>query len=487
MPADHLPPRPNLEFYRKQAKALRKAFATGDPAAAARVQAQRPRRTGPGLLLSDAQHVIARELGFESWPKLKKHIEVVTGPAPTRRRLLSTDLAYNQGRADALLDVLRDGLPGALELVRALHPRYAGAADAELRAAQLTPDDARLIYARDHGFLSWPDFVRHAAAVRQGKAAEPFLAAFEAIQTGDLGALARALRDDPALVNAGGTNGNTLLSLAVSVRQAGAVRLLLDAGADPNRANNRGWTPLHQAGYSNQPETVRVLLDAGAAVDGHARGDGGTPLVVALFWGHRDAADLLAARGLVPDNLRVAAGIGRAERVAAFFHADGSLSGAAGAHRGFYRPHSGFPAWKPSDDPQEVLDEALVYACKSGRRDVLPLLVDRGARVNADPYRGTPLLWAVSCKRTDAARWLLDHGADVNQRATFGGPTHGQGVTALHLAAQDGRVELVQLLTARGADPTVRDALYESTPLGWAEHFGQSGVAEFLRRATTSA
>jgi hypothetical protein len=32
----------------------------------------------------------------------------------------------------------------------------------------------------------------------------------------------------------------------------------------------------------------------------------------------------------------------------------------AGAHRGFYRPHGGFPAWQPSDDPQEVIDEALV-------------------------------------------------------------------------------------------------------------------------------
>jgi ankyrin repeat protein len=55
-------------------------------------------------------------------------------------------------------------------------------------------------------------------------------------------------------------------------------------------------------------------------------------------------------------------------------------------------------------------------------------LVKRGAKLDADPYRGTPLLWAASRGRADAVAWLLDHGADVNQRATFGGSGHGDGV-----------------------------------------------------------
>ncbi len=485
MPTPPLPPRPNLDFYRKQAKALRKAFAAGEAGPAARVTAHLPRRRGPGLALSDAQHVIARELGFESWPKLKKYIETVTGATSRRCRLLSTDLAYNQERADALLAVLPDGLPGALEIVRELHPLYTQASDAALRAVRLSTADARLIYARDHGFESWDDLVRHLEAIRDGKAVEPFLAAFAAIEAGNMDALAQAVRAEPTLLNAGGTNGNTLLNLAVSVKRPDAVRLLLDAGADPNRANNRGWTPLHQAAYSNQPQTAQALLDAGAAVDLSARGDGGTPLVVALFWGHREMADLLSGHGLVPDNLRVAAGVGHPDRVASFFRADGGLTEAAGAHRGFYRPHSGFPAWKQSGDPQEILDDALVYACKSGRLEVLSLLVNHGARVQADPYRGTPLLWAAWCKRGEVVEWLLDHGADVNQRATFGGPSHGKGVTALHLAAQVGHLELVRLLTARGADPTIRDALHGGTPLGWAEHSGQRAVAEFLRQVGT--
>ena len=66
------------------------------------------------------------------------------------------------------------------------------------------------------------------------------------------------------------------------------VRLLLERGADPNRGNDYGWTKLHQAGYSNRPKLAQVMLDAGGRLDLSARGDGGTPLVAALFWGHRE-------------------------------------------------------------------------------------------------------------------------------------------------------------------------------------------------------
>jgi ankyrin repeat protein len=111
----------------------------------------------------------------------------------------------------------------------------------------------------------------------------------------------------------------------------------------------------------------------------------------------------------------------------------------------------------------------------------MPLLVERGANVNADPYRGTPLLWAASNARLAAAGWLLDHGAEASRRATIGGPNHGQGVTALHLAAQCDHVEMARLLIERGADPTIADELYQSTPAGWAAHFGASRVGALLR------
>ena len=390
-----------------------------------------------------------------------------------------TDLPYYEDRAAGLLSVWRNGLPSALALARQFHPRLAGATDGQIQARP-SLEDARLVLAREHGCADWPGLARQIAVLASGEAAvAPFMAAFRAIEAGDADGLRGQLDAHSDLARTRGTNGNTLLNLAANCRAA-ACSLLLQRGADPNLANDRGWTPLHQAGYSDQPALAELLLAAGADPGRCAHGDGGTPLVQALFWGHREAAEVLARRGARPANLRVAAGLGLAGLLAALVAPDGTLHPDAGRHRAFYRPHTGFPEWAPSDDPQEVLDEAFVYACRSGRHEALELLLRRGAAIDADPYRGTGLLWAAARGRADTVAWLLDHGADPNRRASFGGPRHGQGVTALHLAAQDGHEALVRLLVARGADLGIRDELFSGTPGGWAAHAGHRALAESL-------
>ena len=396
------------------------------------------------------------------------------------------DVSYYDERAHGLLAVLPDGARAVLEQVRTWHPAFTDATDDAIRGAPLTLDDARLVYARQHGFASWTHFVAHLTQLGHDPDNEPFLAVFEAAKRGDWPRATGILQSQPQIVRALGTNGNTLLNLACSLApcvlpgaaaqsrgdqaRLAAVRLLLGSGANVQQANDRGWTPLHQAAYRNDQEMAAMLLEAGARHDVFAHGDGGTPLAVALFWGHREVSAVLAECGVVPGNLRVAAGLGLRVLVEACFDGTGTLTRSARAGRAFYRPHSGFPAWGPSDDSQEVLDEALVWAAKSNRVDVMPLLVAGGARVDAEPYRGTPLLWAAANGYVEAVGWLLDHGADANQRATFGGLSHGEGVTALHLAAQSDHAAMVELLLARGADPRIRDALYESTPARWAEH-----------------
>ena len=109
-------------------------------------------------------------------------------------------------------------------------------------------------------------------------------------------------------------------------------------------------------------------------------------------------------------------------------------------------------------------------------------LVDLGADVDANPFRGTPLLWACYSDKVEAAAWLLDHGADPDLRHDWGGEGHGEQAVAMHLAAQHGAVGCLNLLLDRGADPTVVDAAYGGTPLGWAEHGGAAAAVEILKR-----
>ena len=494
-PSRSLPSHPNLEQQKKQARELLRAARAHEPTALQRLRACHPRLAGKSdrdlasipLALHDAQLVLAREYGFPTWAALKHAIHSRLGERHSR--IFVPEVSYFEDRAKGLVSAHQARVPDALEQIRAWHPAFAEATDDEIAGAAFDEEAARLVYAREHGCSSWNALLGDVQAVAAGKKPEPFRDAFDAIRRQQWSRLLEVVRQHPVVVRARGTNGNSLLNLAVSLagQTCGplppqAWQLLdvfLKAGADVNQANDRGWTPLHQAAYANQPDLAKRLLEAGAAPDIEAHGEGGTPLAVALFWGHREAADVLAAVAIVPGNLRIAAGLGRDDLVAACFDERGTLTDAARGGRGFYRPHSGFPLWRPSNDPQQVLDEALVWACKADRVGVLPLLVERGADVNADPYRGTPLIWAAANNRLAAAQWLLRHGATTG-RATFGGPTHGEGVTALHLAAENDHVEMARLLLDHGADPTVEDANYKSTPSGWAEHFGSKRVHRLL-------
>jgi ankyrin repeat protein len=457
-----LPPAPSLEQLRKQAKDLLRAHRAGDPQAVARVAAHEP------LTLTGAQHVVAREHGFPSWARLKAYVERVAAHGPGLQHAYHEDLDYYEGRAYGLHASARDGTESAV-------------AAFERWNAPVSEAGARTVVARQHGFESWPALRRHVAGLRDS--GEPFARAYRAVEAHDIDSLRAQLETFPDLAGAVGTNGNDLLGMAGATCDERLVRVLLDAGADPTRGNNHGWTPLHQAAYSNLPLLARMLLDEGVPVDVSGRGDGGTPLIVALFWGHREVTEVLAQHGVHPRNLRAAAGLGRLDLVEELVAPDGRPAPQAGAHRAYYRPHSGFPDWRPSDDPQEVLDEALAWAARSDRIEVLEPLVAHGARPDADVYRGSALMWAAATGRAAAVRRLIELGADPSGRSTFGGPTHGEGVTPLHLAAQDGHLDAVRALLDAGADPRARDANFDATPDGWAEYGGHPAVAAAIRGA----
>jgi ankyrin repeat protein len=377
------------------------------------------------------------------------------------------DVDYYEERAEGLLASAEDGTESALAAFRRWN-------------LSLTAEGARTAVAREHGLATWSELGRHVTSLRVS--GDPFARAYRLIEAQDVDGLRRQLDRFPDLVAVRGTNGNDLLGIATATCDERLVAVLLERGADPARANVHGWTPLHQAAYSGLPLLARLLLDAGAPADVSARGDGGTPLIVALFWGHRETAEPLAERGVFPRNLRATVGLGRLDLIDELVAPDGALTPEAGAHRAFYRPHGGFPYWEPADNPQEVLDEGLSWAARNDRVEALDALIARGANVDAEVNRGTALMWAAACGRTAAIVRLMELGADPNHRGTFGGPEHGEGTTALHHAAEGGHLDALRALLDAGADPGVRDSLYQGTPADWAEHFGREEARELLSK-----
>ena len=85
----------------------------------------------------------------------------------------------------------------------------------------------------------------------------------------------------------------------------------------------------------------------------------------------------------------------------------------------------------------------LHWAIFGNQVDAVALLLERGAEPDASSASGSPLQLAVISGSVETARLLLDHGADPNK---------GERSTPLIVAAAAGRLDLVELLLANGAE-----------------------------------
>jgi hypothetical protein len=80
-----LPARPDLEYYRKEAKGLVRGYRAGEPASVTRVEAVIGARARQRFVLTDAQYVIAAEHGSRSWAAFKRLVEAAAGETRASR------------------------------------------------------------------------------------------------------------------------------------------------------------------------------------------------------------------------------------------------------------------------------------------------------------------------------------------------------------------------------------------------------------------
>ena len=158
----------SFEQLQKQAKELLRARLEGDGSAIERFRKANPRaNTEPQAdpVLADAQFVIARENGFETWAKLKHHIEGLWPESLQQVEQLVQDLAAaysseDRNRVRSVNWKYGTGFGCDFHEISEMHRRLPTWFAAEIRTPELAVADVRTMVARYYGFTDWPAFTR---------------------------------------------------------------------------------------------------------------------------------------------------------------------------------------------------------------------------------------------------------------------------------------------------------------------------------------
>ncbi|WP_328989921.1 ankyrin repeat domain-containing protein [Kribbella sp. NBC_01245] len=474
MPTLNLPDDPSLEHLKREAKYLLRSLRADDPAAVALATEFHPTAVAR---LADAQVIVARRYGFASWPRLVRHLELVgrytrsphrqpigDPTAAAEDEFLRLATVYYAGD-DPHRRTLAASLAEHVALSNVYTMAATGAAEALQELLKADPSSAN----RQGGPYEW----------------EPLLyLAYSRIDRGDPLEAARVLIGYGADPNAGflwqglpspftaltGAFGYGEGDPPPHANRLELARLLLEAGADPNDSQT-----MYNCGPGGNPpnaDHLPLLLEFGLG-----QGDGG-PWHARLTSAHPTPSQLLE------DELVYAASAGLLDRVRLVLAAGVAVDGRGTAHPVFCG-HSAYELAETHGHdeiarlllnagaaPLDEVHQLFKATMRADRDEVARLTRDKGLAARAivrNPY--VPIR-AAELGRVEALPILVELGFDLNVMGR---------TTPLHEAAFAGDLVTAKALIALGADPTLRDPGYDSTPLGWAEHNGQQAMVDYLR------
>jgi len=502
MDAKPLPGRPSLEQYKKQAKELVKTFRaeqsrkSADSEAIPSESIQRVKKHHPRFAdladdqiastrfaLADAQFVIAREHGFESWPKFAKHVEELASAS------FASSVSDPMAAFIEAACVPRDSShsSGTLERAEAILAAHPEVASTNIHTASILGDAAavRRFLALDaqnatekvgpHGWdalthLCFSGYLRIDRAKSDG-----FVAA------------ASALLDAGASANTGWMEADhqphpewesVIYGAAGLAQHPQLTRLLLERGADPNDEE----TPYHvPETYDNT--VMMILVESGKLNETSMT----TLLLRKTDWHDYEGIKWLLEHGADPNR---ATRWGRT----ALHHA--VLRDNSSDILSLLLEHGGDPrlfAERPDmRQPAGPAMSAISMAARRGRGDLLELIEQRGVSIELqgverliaacarnEPAKaqaiaqeepelvrelltqsGKLLAEFAGVGNMDGVRQLLDLGVDVNALTTEGDPYFdvAKNSTALHSAAWRAWPSTVKFLLERGARMDALDA-----------------------------
>jgi ankyrin repeat protein len=516
---------PHLDQLKRQAKELLHAFRAGEPAAAAEVHAHYTRADRATFALHDAQLVLARSYGLESWSKLKAYVNGVTihrladavraadlaqvrGMLHARPELANMAMSYGDERRPIHFAVMNR----SPEMVRLLMQRGASA-----RAGIHPHREATTAWmlAKDRGYdeivavIEDEERRQKPPDVKEQQETRGDEDLRAAVAEGDIEWL-RARHSAGTLTNPVRWDGGGLLTVAVEHNRPDILTFLLDCGFDPNERVSGGegdWIaysqgyPLWMCAALGRHEPAEILLARGADPNVHVDSSGSA---VHSAYSHKQwgMVDLLRKHGgeVTADTAALYRQTGLVRDMLAHGKADPTevlRFGASGGEPEIVGVALERIDWPPEDyrwfgmvtEPlyfwhhipwlyagNKDFDRATYLAC-------FRLILDRCDPNVIGGFNRTPLHEVAAMRdhitEDEAAAFaevLLKAGAKVGVRDDI------LKSTALGWACRWGRTKVGKLMLEYGADPLEGDSEPWAKPRAWANKRGYAEIIEVLQK-----